>query len=111
MLCMQKKSPEELLFSFVIAQAHDYAARKYKLICISLALVVIASRETAKQSRTGLFQFQSWNKMLMFVLGRFPHCPCGSGYILGAVAFASLVARFLKRSPATQVSAPRGHYP
>ena len=27
----------------VIAQAHDYAARKYKHVCVSLALVVIAS--------------------------------------------------------------------
>ena len=44
-------------------------------------------------------------------VGRFPHYSCGSGYILGAAAVASLVARLLKRSPATQVSAPRGHYP
>jgi hypothetical protein len=45
------------------------------------------------------------------LFGRSPHCPCGSGYILGAVAVASLAACLLKRSPATQVSAPRGHYP
>jgi len=39
------------------------------------------------------------------MIGHFPLC--GSGYILGAVAFASLDACLLKRSPATQVSAPR----
>ena len=44
----------------------------------------------------------------IFLIWAFPTLSCGSGYILGAAAIASLATRRLKPSPATRVLSPKG---